>query len=336
MIRVGIAGLGGMGRMHAQGYAALPNATIVAGADLEPDRRDRFASEHPGVRLYDDFRHMVEADLDAVDICLPSYLHSEAAVAFAQVGRHILCEKPMALTLEECDAMIAASERSGTTLMVAQVLRFYPEFLAVKEIADSGRYGKVLWASASRVGARPAWSWRGWFTDPQRSGGAVLDLHIHDIDFLSWLLGRPASVSAAGVISPEGSLDTLCTSLTGFDCGAVASARAAWLNGLEHPFVSSLIVDFEHATLTHENGVVVYPKEGGVERPEMAPVTVPVDVGINITDLGGYLVEVQYFVDCLDSGVKPDRVPPESSRQAVEICLAARRSVETGQPVRLP
>jgi predicted dehydrogenase len=150
MIRVGIAGLGGMGRMHAQGYAGLRNATIVAGADLEPDRRERFASEHPGVRLYDDFRHMVEADLDAVDICLPSYLHSEAAVAFAQVGRHILCEKPMALTLEECDAMIAAAERSGTTLMVAQVLRFYPEFLAVKEIADSGRYGKVpaVWAPA--------------------------------------------------------------------------------------------------------------------------------------------------------------------------------------------
>jgi len=341
MIRVGIAGLGGMGTMHARCYAALPNTKIVAGADLQPDRREKLAKSHD-VQLFSSYQEMCEsAEIDVVDICLPTYLHAEAATAFAQAKRHLLCEKPMALSVAGCDAMIAAAQKAGVQLMIAQVLRFMPDYALVKEIVDSGRFGRVLSVSAARVGGGPKWGSGNWFGDPKLSGGAILDLHVHDVDFVGCLLGRPTLVSAAGTFTEHDGIDTSFTTMTGFPGGAVAFAETSWTRGPKFPFATHLRVDLEGGSVAlsprSPTGVLVCPADGGAEHPEPAKPEAggAVAVGVDVTDLGGYLLEVQYFVNCIEKGETPARVPPESSRQAVQICLAAAQSIRTGQPVTL-
>jgi UDP-N-acetylglucosamine 3-dehydrogenase len=338
MLRVGIAGFGGMGSTHARAYAALPETQVVAAADLRPERREAFVEEYKGT-AYGHFQEMIDgADLDIVGVCLPTDLHSEAAVAAARAGRHVLTEKPMALSVEQCEAMIAAATEADVRLMVAQVLRFWPEYALIKDIADSGRLGKVLSASASRIGGRPMAP--SWFADPARSGGAVLDLHIHDIDFLCSLLGRPKVVSAAGAKAPTGALDVCFTTLTGFPGGASAFAETAWAAG-SVPFSYGLRVDLEGGTLAltpgKGSGVLLTTTEGTTEHPEAPKPDASMGESTikNISELGGYFLEVQYFVQCVMKGERPERATPESSRQSVEVCLAAKQSVETGKVVRL-
>jgi UDP-N-acetylglucosamine 3-dehydrogenase len=338
MLRVGIAGFGGMGSTHARAYAALPGVQVVAAADLRPERREAFVEEYKGT-AYGHFQEMIDgADLDIVGVCLPTDLHSEAAVAAARAGRHVLTEKPMALSVEQCEAMVAAATEADVRLMVAQVLRFWPEYALIKDIAGSGRLGKVLSASASRIGGRPMAP--SWFADPARSGGAVLDLHIHDIDFLCSLLGRPKVVSAAGAKAPSGALDICFTTLTGFPGGASAFAETAWANG-NVPFSYGLRVDLEGGTLAltpgEGTGVLLTTADGTVEHPEASQPEASLGESAvkNINDLGGYFLEVQYFVECVVRGKRPERATPESSRQSVEVCLAAKQSVETGKVVRL-
>ena len=127
-----------------------------------------------------------------VDVCLPTDLHAEVTVAALEAGKHVLCEKPMALTVAECDRMVAAAKASGRFLMIAHCIRFWPEYIALKEIVDSGQYGKVTSALFRRISGLPKWS--EWFPNPQRSGGAILDLHIHDVG----LYQLPAGDAATG------------------------------------------------------------------------------------------------------------------------------------------
>ncbi len=338
MLRVGIAGFGGMGTTHARAYAGLPNVQLVAAADLREERRAAFTEQYGGT-TYGHFQEMIDAEeLDMVGVCLPTDLHSAAAVAAAQAGRHVLTEKPMALSVAQCDAMIAAAKEAGTQLMVAQVLRFWPEYALIRDLADSGRLGKVLTATATRVGGRPRPP--SWFADPARSGGAVLDLHIHDIDFLCHLLGRPAVVSAAGAKAPSGALDVCFTTLTGFPNGASAFAQTAWAAG-NVPFEYSLRVDLEGGTLLltpgKESGVLLTTADGTVEHPEVPQPDAAMGESTisNVKELGGYFLEVQYFVQCVRKGQWPEQSSPEASRQSVEVCLAAKESVETGRPVAL-
>jgi predicted dehydrogenase len=342
MVRVGLAGLGFMGGTHAQCYAALPDAELVAVADAEADRREKFAQTY-GAKPCASVEQMLSEPIDMVDICLPTYLHRESVEAAAAAKKHILCEKPMALTLAECDAMIEAAKKAGVQFMVGHVIRFWPEYMVIKEILDSGRFGKVRWASASRLSPPPAWSWDHWIFDPNRSGGAVLDLHIHDLDFLAWILGKPKAVFAAGVKGKRGGLDSVWTTTIGHPTGAVGFAEGSLEMAADVPFMMGLKVNLEGGTIEFNSGqspsLLVAPAGGGVEHPEVpqpeAPSAASAGTAGNIQALGGYFTEVQYFVNCLEQGKTPDRVTPQDARLAVELCLAAAKSAETGQPVRL-
>lgn len=137
---------------------------------------------------------LASADIDVVDICTPTHLHEEHVVAAARSGRDILCEKPMALTIESCDAMIDAVNEAGVRLMVAQVIRFWPEYQVIKEIVESERYGKVQWLSARRLSSPATWPWQGWLDEPAKSGGAI-----HDQDYIACLIGSPKRVQSRGL-----------------------------------------------------------------------------------------------------------------------------------------
>ncbi|MCL5998257.1 MAG: Gfo/Idh/MocA family oxidoreductase, partial [Chloroflexi bacterium] len=206
MINVGIVGMGGMGWFHASKYFLLPNVKIAAIADLSPDRLeaknavqinidgDQRPVDFSTVARYGDAGDLIaQADVDVVDVCLPTDVHARYAIQALQQGRHVLCEKPMALTLEDAGAMVDAARTANRRLMIAQCIRFWPEYRFLRDCVQDGRYGKLLSLSLTRVGGQPGWSSRNWFLDPVRSGGPIHDLHIHDVDFVNYLLGKPGT-----------------------------------------------------------------------------------------------------------------------------------------------
>ncbi len=341
MINVGLVGYGFMGKMHAQCYQATGRARIAAVVDVEPDRRDA-AKAKLGCETYTSIPDMVAgAGIDLIDVCTPTYLHEECVVAAAQAGKDIMCEKPMALTVESCDRMIDAVNKAGVKMMVGHVIRFWPEYQVVKDIVDSGKYGKVQWVSAIRLGAVPTYAWQGWLVDPKRSGGAIHDLHIHDLDYFTYLIGRPKRMLTRGIAGAQGGLDSVLTTGWEHESGVTSFAEGSLALAPEYPFTMSLLVVCKGATIRLDSGsdpsLMVYPTEGEPFAPELPEAKVgssEEDAG-NISDLGGYYNELEYYVDCLEAGKRPEIVTPESAREAVRICLAARKSAETGQIIDL-
>ena len=339
MVKVGLVGYGFMGRTHVECYGASGKAQIVAVTDVEADRRAE-ASSKLGCEAYESVEAMLSgADLDAVDVCTPTYLHEEHVIAAARAGKQVFCEKPLSLSIESCDRMISAVNSAGVMLMVGHVVRFWPDCIVLKSILDSGRLGKPVWASARRLSAPATWAWQGWLQDPARSGGAILDLHIHDLDFLSWILGRPSQVVTSGIRTQTGAFDTALSTLIGQSAGtSQAEGSLAMPDGF--PFTNQLMVVCENGSvsfdLTASPTLTVRPAGAAHEHPDVpAPVAGSASSGGNISSLGGYYNEIVYFLDCIESGRQPETITPEDAAFAVRLCLAARESAETGKVVNV-
>ena len=195
MLNAAIIGFGGIAQAHKQGYEALEaqgKVRLACAYDINPEAAQKTVALNiasgsdtakGGVNFYTDLEEMLAKEkIDFIDICAPSYKHKELTVAMLRRGFNVLCEKPMSLSSADCEEMIAVAKECGKQLMIGQVLRFYPAFDYVKEVIEDGRYGKILNASFSRLSTPPTWGWDNWFMDPTRSGGCILDLHIHDVE----------------------------------------------------------------------------------------------------------------------------------------------------------
>jgi predicted dehydrogenase len=340
MVRVGIAGIGFMGVTHFKAYPQVEGAQVAAiftrdRKKLEGDWTDvrgNFGGaggvqDLSGITKYDDLDAMLaDPEIDVIDLCLPSYLHRELGIRVLEAGKHLLVEKPIALTVEDADAMIAAAERSGKLLMVAQVLRFWPEFALIKDLMESGEYGALRGAHFKRVISRPDWSGDNWFSDPSKTGGPVVDLHIHDTDFIHYLLGQPAAVWSTGVVSPGGGVDYLVTEYQypGQNLCITAQSGAVAMKGIE--FEHGYDVYFERGMLKHNSSttpkVELYTEDGG--KTELAP---------RITD--GFAEQLRTAIQGIASGQLPDAISAQSARNSLATVLAEAESVKTGQPVTL-
>ncbi len=332
MVRVGLLGAGFIGATHAQAYAAIEGAQLVAVADANSAAADALAGQYGAKAYYDAEALLDDAAVDVADVCLPTFLHERYVVAAAERGRHILCEKPVALSLEGVDAMIAAVERAGVIAMVAQVIRFWPQYVVIRDLLQRGVLGRPLIAKAARLASAPRWG--NWFADPALSGGAVLDLHIHDLDYVCWLFGRPRSVYAVGAQSATGAWDDVVTSL---DFGAVkAVVEASFLMPEGFPFTmafrltgSEAVVDFRLGGTTQVDQRDQAATELVVYRNGAAPEHPPVP------GEDAYLAEIRYFVECVARGQRPALATLAEARGVLEVALAARRSLETGGIVPL-
>lgn len=331
MLKVGVLGAGFMGGTHARAFAKIPDVQVVGVSSRSAEKAAALAEEVGAQPTTDAMALATDAQVDAVSVTLPTHLHVDYTLEALNAGKPVLLEKPMGLSVEECDAMIAAANQSGHILMLAHVLRFWPEYMALVDFVNSGQLGKPLSATASRLSGRPTWG--DWFTNPEWTGGAVHDLQIHDLDTLNWLFGTPKSVYARGQRGAPGGWDH---ALTLVDYGqAQCFAEGSVMMPEGYPFTMTLWV-------LCEKGSVEYTFRAGgtgVETGDMSGTSLMVyESGQEPRSLpapGGdaYEAEVAYFVECVREKRPPERGTPEQGRLAVKTALAARESLETSQVV---
>jgi len=330
MVNLGIAGMGYIGRVHLEASRKVPEASVVAVATVQPNP---VLNSFPGVSIYSSYKELLDDDrIDAVVICLPTDLHERVTVEAAERGRHVLCEKPMGLDAASAERMLAAARSHGCILMVAHILRFWPQYARLKELVDSGEIGSVRSITAHRLSKFPDWS--EWFRNPARSGGGLLDLQVHDVDFIHWIMGHPLSVRTLGIQSPEGSWDHVHTTLT-YPI-AQASVEASLLMPESWPFSTNILVLGTKGAIEYTFRVGaniqereqashffrLYQSDGQVCEP-----------AVSAEDM--FAAQLRYFVSCVAERRPPLLCSPEETCQVMQVMTASRQSVESGRVVEL-
>lgn len=330
MINLGIAGMGYIGQVHLEAARKVPGVQVLAVATLEPEKiRDLT----PGLQIYPSYTDLFRDNrLDAVVIGLPTDLHEQAAIKAAECGRHILCEKSMALDAASARRMLQAAQAHDRILMVAHILRFWPQYARIKELIDAGEIGSIRSVTCSRLSKYPPWS--SWFRDPARSGGALLDLQIHDVDFIHWILGHPQSVYTVGIQSPTGSWDHVHTTLT--YPHAQACIESSLMMPEAWPFSTSILVYGSEGALEYtfrvgtniqerdqaSQSFRLYKNDGTVSEP-------------TASTEDAFVAQLSYFVRCVTERQPPRRCPPEETCQVMQVMTASRQSADSGRIIAL-
>jgi predicted dehydrogenase len=344
MLRAAVIGAGRMGRGHIGVYQQLERegfgVKLVAICDVdEPKLHGEKAyalniGKSAGVahnkhnystmyNCYTDAEEMLRKEqLDVVNVVVPTYLHAEISQKALRAGVNVLCEKPMALTPEQCEEMIACAEQTGKRLMIGQCLHFWKEYEILAEKVKSGEYGKVNDAYFYRGGAQNVVtnpSWQQWILDRKLGGGGLFDQHIHDIDVIRWCFGTPKAVSTVGkTVYPKSAYD-ICTTRYFFDdADLYIHARDNTCYKGSYGFQYGYTVNFEHCTMVFEHGQLTIMEEGKepvlVEKPQESE----------------YYYEIKYFLENVVSGEPFSRNEPRDAQENVRIALAEMASADRG------
>lgn len=310
MLKVGMAGIGGISGAHIPAWEAMEETHLTALCDIRPERLEAYQDKH----LYTDFEEMLKGEqLDILDICLPTYLHVDYAVRAMEQGIHVICEKPVSLKAEDVERVYGAARRNNVKFMVAQVLRFWPEYELLKELYDSGKYGRLLSGSMSRLGGIPKWSWDNWMADEKRSGLVPFDLHIHDLDFLVYAFGNPNDAKVHRVKRPDQDYFNVVYEYPEF----FITTEAAWY-AAPYPFTASFRFQFEGAILAYEKGQCILYEENGTVT-DLTEAAEGDTGGINLPKSDAYANEIRFFTECVLEDHFPDRVKEEELRRVIEI-----------------
>jgi predicted dehydrogenase len=319
-VKVGVIGLGFMGAAHVAAVSAYPEAELAAVVSRDPKTRAGDFSQTGGnlqlettqfdfsrVRKYLDWTEMVnDEEIEVISICLPTNFHSQVTIAALSAGKHVICEKPMALTLSECEQMMQAAVRANRTLMIGQVLRFWPEYKALRQFVTLGQHGRIRQAMFSRKCGLPDWS--KWLPDETRSGGAVMDLLIHDIDQILLLFGTPQRVTAKQL--SDG--DALMASFI-YPGGPEVRLQGGWFApGTPFSMSFQIRAGAGEMELT-QDGLMLSDMSGIRSKVEVKPGN-------------AYRAEMHYFLDCCQAGIAPLLCPPADSANAVKVALALKES----------
>jgi len=329
LLKIGIIGAGTMGGMHADCYSEIPNAEVVAIADSRVEAAKGVADKYSARAFASGDEIIAMEDVDIVDICLPTPYHKENILKVAAAGKHVFCEKPIARNMDDGREIIAACKEAGVRFMVGHVLRYFHEFVAAKKLIESGAVGKPAMVRATRAAGHPQ-GWSNWYANLQMAGGVVLDLMIHDFDFLRWCFGEVERVYAkglaySGIVGADYALVTIR-----FKSGTIAHVEGSWA----HPpgfFVKLEVAgdgglfEFDSRTASPLQVAMKAAKDtgGGVEVPQ------------NPVNESPYTMELRHFIQSVEEDREPE-VTGEDALSALEIALAALKSIETGTPVQFP
>ncbi|OGV36802.1 MAG: hypothetical protein A2020_03230 [Lentisphaerae bacterium GWF2_45_14] len=344
-VKVGIIGLGFMGTTHFSIYKSNPKAEIVAIADVNPDKLKGDISsvignigggdnskplDLNGIKTYRDGMDLInDPEVELVDICVPLYLHKKYATAALEINKNVLCEKPLAANSSEAMEILHASEKSKGFIMTGMCIRFWPEYRHAYELINSGKAGKVISATLKRLSPNiDGNSWKNWFMKSSLSGGAIYDLHLHDTDAIRYFFGMPESVTSFGVkgVRSDSGIDHVMTRYN-FGKNSLITAEGGWDAAKGTPFEMSFQIVCEKMTIRlSESGYKVIHENGKIEEPKPAIPELPT----------GWHVEIDYMLDCVKNGVKPEKYTTlRETVDSIKMVEAEMKSIETDSTVKL-
>jgi len=330
MVKIGIAGMGYIGRIHYEASRMVPGIRVVAAASSQAEH---IRKSYPELQVTSSYQQLFRDDrLDAIIICVPTFLHETFASEAVANGRHVLCEKPFALDASSAARILAAAREAGVVFMVSQVLRFWPQYVRIRQLINEGTLGQVCAASAYRLAKYPPWS--EWFRDPQKSGGCLLDLQVHDLDFIFWILGRPRNIQSFGLQSSNGCWDHVHTILTYGD--AIASVESSYIMPGSWPLAagirvvgSAAAVEYtfrsagDVATRTESTEqALLYCADGRVE-----------ELAVDHEDM--FVAQLRHFAECIENRATPMVCPCDESYDVMTLLSASQQSADTGKAVQL-
>jgi len=342
MTKVGVIGLGMMGLTHLDAYRKREDVMIAAISDKDPDRlsgKVQAAGNVEGqaqegreslqdAKRYEEGQDLIDdPDIDMVDICLPTHLHMNYAISAMEAGKHVMIEKPLARTSADADKIVAASNKAKGLCFVGMCMRFWPGWSWLKQAIENQTYGKVLAATFRRRASHPG---GGFYSNGELCGGALLDLHIHDTDFIQFCFGIPKSVTTFGYKKVTGEWDHVITRY-GYDADGQQNtptivAEGGWVMAPGFGFRMTYTVNFDNATacydMANENPLILYQADQDPQNIEL-----PSDMG--------YDLEIAYFLDCIANNTKPQTVTLEDAANTIKICEAEAQSAVTGTPVQV-
>ena len=344
MVGVGIVGIGFMGMTHFRAYQKVRGARVVAICTRNPRKlqgdwsmiRGNFGEPGrkrenlEGINKWTSYDELLaDPKVDVVDICTGSYLHAEMAIKALRAGKHVIVEKPIALRVEDARKMVRLAEKVGRKLLVAQVLPYIPEFGYVLDLVRTAKYGKLLAGHFRRVISRPDWSAD--IADPAKSGGPVVDLHIHDNHFIVLLCGLPEAVYSVGTIE-DGVITHVETTYRYSQGGPAISATSGFLAQKAWEFSSGFELYFEKASVYFEGPPLkgacmplTVTVNGTVKRPKLKA-TGPED---------WFAAELTQAIRAITRDDDPGPLDPKAACTALEICLREQDSVRSGRVVRI-
>ncbi len=332
-LKVGVCGFGGLGHVHANSLAQMEDVEIAAVCDIHEERlkpakveiniaTDQAAFDVRNSRTYTNVDQMLKKEsLDALFTALPTDLHAPYAIKAMRAGCHVFSEKPMALTARECDKMIATSEKYDRKLMIGQCLRFWPEYDYLLECVKKKTFGPLRSLMMTRIGNYAGWSADDWMNKGARSGGALLDLHLHDVDWAYHALGMPDTLCASGLVGKTGDIDDVSAIWRYGDC--MVTIRGSWMY---QGFTMSFQAIFEDAALDygiHPEPALNIRRPGSAEREK-----------VEVKGGSAYFLEGRHFLDCVKKNKKIDICAPESTRQSVALVELERKAIKTSKWVK--
>ncbi len=338
MVRIGIAGIGFMGVTHYNAIKKVKGASVTAIFTRDPKKlggdwravQGNFGGgggvqDLSRIHCHGSLDELLRDDkVDVVHNCLPTPMHLSSTMDALSAGKHVFLEKPIAVNLRDADRMVAEAKRRRRLFMVAHVLRFFPEFRLIKELAADRRFGAVRAAHFKRVTACPKWRTT---DDIVESGGPAIDLHIHDCDFVRFLFGTPQAVTANGLVSRSGIVEHLHTHYHFGGKPMAISSESGWLSQQGCPFEHGYDVYFAEATLKFNSSSgqppVLLTADGKSRHPRL-PGRKDAFVG-----------EIQDAVDAISAGTTSSTLSATSGRESLNLCLREIQSVRQRRKVRV-
>ena len=341
-VGIGVVGVG-IGHAHLSGYAQCPQAEVIAVCDLDEERAKKVAAEFGVPNVYTNYDEMLSrSDIDAISVCTPNFLHAPMTIAAFEAGKHVICEKPLAIDPADGEAMVAAGEKAGKLFMTGFNNRFRGDTQVLKGFIERGELGEIYYAKTGWLRRRGIPGMGGWFTTKAKSGGGpLIDLGVHVLDLTLWLMGNPKAVTVSGTtyakLGPKGigasgyghadggntyDVEDLAIGFIRLDTGATVALEASWATNIQNEVIYTQLMG----------------EKGGAELDPLRIYTeiagTQADIKPYCPEQSGHIMEIKHFVDCIANGTALISTG-EHGLEITRILNALYKSAETGQEIKL-